>query len=221
MTEWYKKRDPVRTIASLSPLFARGEILRRVEVAEELRRESGGLKFIFVDGANLGGGKERVDFVTAGAQGFVGEIRERAAIDGAERLPSLRRMGDDGIRDRGRFGLCSQELEQRRRNEGQVDGENQIQIRERGSEGGVDSGERSASGEDVGHGGCERREFRRISDDGDVGGDGACGVEDALEQGASVEGDEGLVGAHARALAAGKNEGGEWMLHGHFVDHTL
>jgi hypothetical protein len=219
--ESYKKRDAAGTIASLSPSLARGEILRSVEVAEELRRESGGLQFIFIDGADFGGGKERVDFETPGAQGFAGEIRERAAVDCAERLPPVGSEGDDGVRDRGRFGLRSEELEQRRRNEGKVDGEDQIQIRVRGMEGGVDSGEWSATAEDVGHGGSERRESRRISDDADVGSDGAGGGENALEQGASVEGDEGLVGAHACALSAGKDEGGEWMVRGHFVDHTL
>src|SRR5579872_4991075 len=101
MMESYKKRDAAGTIASLSPSLARGEILRSVEVAEELRRESGGLKFIFIDGA-----------------GFGGEIRERAAVDCAERLPPVGSEGDDGVRDRGRFGLRSEELEQRRRNEG-------------------------------------------------------------------------------------------------------
>lgn len=83
----------------------------------------------------------------------------------------------------------------------------------------MNSGQRSAAGEDVGDDRGEGGEFGWITDDVDIGSNGACGAKDSLQQGASVEGDEGFVGTHARALAAGEDEGGHWAAgrHGRII----
>lgn len=201
--------------------MGRGEILRGVEVAEELRGESCGLEFIIDDGANLSCGEERVDFVATGVQSFFGESGELAAIDCTEGLPSVGSVGDDCSGSGSCFCLARKKLEQGGRNEGEVHGEDHVQVGVGGAEGGMDSGEWSAAEEFIGDGRGERGEFGSVAHDMDVGSDRACAVEDALEQGSAVEGDEGFVGAHARALAAGEDEGGEGMVRTHGADHTL
>jgi len=81
----------------------------------------------------------------------------------------------------------------------------------------VDSSEGAAVGEDVFDGGGEGGEFGAIADDAYFRSDRACEVEGADEKGASVEREEGFVGAHARAFAAGEDEGGEVGGHGRMI----
>ena len=85
----------------------------------------------------------------------------------------------------------------------------------------MDSSEGAAVGEDVFDGGGEGSEFGAIADDAYFRSDGTGEVEGAGEEGASVELEKGFVGAHARAFAAGEDEGGEIGGHGRMIHGAL
>jgi len=196
-------------ISSLNESFACfGHVFRGVQVAEGLGGESGGVQVLFGDELSAGFVEEGVDFIAGGAEGLLGGIGERAAVEGAEGLQAIA-CARNSDACRGIFGSRDQVLQQRGRDERDVDGEDEVEVVIGGTEGGVDAGERAASGEKVFDDGGGRGVFLLVADDVDVGSYGAGEIEGAGEQGASVERDEGFVGAHAGALASGEDEGGE------------
>lgn len=60
----------------------------RIEVPENYWREACMLYFLFGDDQHAGFVKQGIDFVPACAQGCLGQIRESAAVHGAQRLQS-------------------------------------------------------------------------------------------------------------------------------------
>ena len=200
---WGNYGAAVRLLMSLSQFFW------RVEVAEYVWGESGGLQLLFGDDLRRGWREQRVDFVASGAQSLLGGIGEFAAVDGTEGLQSSvgARHGHERL---GRVSCArDQELQKRMRDERSVHRKDNVQISARGAEGGMNSGEGSAAGEDVFDDGGERRVLRAVSNDIDVGRQRTGDVEHAGQQGAPVEQDEGLVSAHAGTLASSEDEGGK------------
>src|SRR5579862_2073552 len=192
-----------------------GQIFGRVEVLKKIRRESRGLQLFFRNGLGSGWLKQHIDFVAALAQGLLSNIGKLAAVDGAEGLPSASGLGrsDDGGGDVA--SALDDVLEQRRGEEWQVDGEDEVEVDLGSAKSRVNSAKRAAVAEDVRNGGGEFLEGGGIADDADIGCDGTGGVEGAGEQRLSAELNERLVGTHACAFAAGENKDDEIGNRGH------
>lgn len=139
---------------------------------------------------------------------LAGEGGERSAMvqgdEGVEVVGGLREDGDGvgGVRggEKAAKGLGWEE--------GGVDGEKEVPVGEAVAKGGDDAAERALEGGVVGDEGGEAGEGGGASGDLWRRGDGAEGAEGVGDQGFAVEQDEGLVGAHAGALASGEDEGG-------------
>ena len=158
-----------------------GQVLRCIEILKEIRRESRGTQFFFVNPLGSRRLEQRVDLVAALAQGLLRNVGELAPVDGAQRLPSVSgsRNGDGGS---GRIsGTLNEEVQQTNRNKREIDGEYQVEVELRTPQRSVNSAERSAAGEDIFDHRSERREFRGISDDAGVTRDRSDDVESARQ----------------------------------------
>ena len=193
----------------------------RVQIAEYIRRKSGGVKLSFIDYSCAIGIEQCIDLVSAGAKRILSQWCKFASVDSAQRLPSLACAGDRDDRVRRGVRLFQNELEKFTRHEWQVHREDQVQLVLRGTQGRMDAAERSAVLEEIFDDRTVGRKSCRRPHDCHCRGNGSGRFEHSVKERAPVELDEGLISSHARALSASENESGGVACGKHAIDDSV